>query len=64
MWSFENFQSIEFLFIVSISVLGTFFWVTYSLQEVLLAFRKSTKKRAKEHLREMAKLRENIKNRI
>lgn len=63
MWTFTNLQSPEFLFLFIFAILGTIYWVTYSLQEILILFRKNIKNRAKQHLKELENYREELKRR-
>lgn len=63
MWTFANLHSPEFLFLFIFAILGTIYWVTYSLQEILILFRKNIKNRAKQHLKELENYREELKRR-
>ena len=53
MWIFSNLASSSFLVVFSISLLGAFLWVTYSLQEFIIVFRKNQKNRALRHKKQI-----------
>ena len=63
MWTFTSLQSTEFLFIFGLSTLCAFFWVSYSLQEMLILSRKNTKNRIKRHIKELENYRQELKKR-
>lgn len=63
MWTLENIQSPIFFILFSIALLGTFFWVVYSLEEVSAIFRRSMKNKSKKHLKELEAFREDLKKR-
>ena len=63
MWTFSNIQSLNFLFLLGITVFCSFFWVTYSLQEFLIFFRKSLKNHTLYHEKELESYREKLKRR-
>jgi hypothetical protein len=61
MWNFANLQNSTFLILFAITIAGSLFWVTYSLQEFLIAFRRNTRSKSIRHQRQMDLFRNRLK---
>lgn len=63
MFDFESIQSSSILIGFIVSFAGALFWVTYSIQEFIIAYRKSVKSRSNRHRKELELFREELKKR-